>query len=173
MSIQDFLNDFLPYDQQIFSIDLYDKYKIWCLEFNQRPIVKVNFCKFLINKGYEQKKIQINKIRKNGFDFSKNIKVYLPDKTSFFHHIALYDKENNKVIHDIYNSTVESVEWKLFKYNNKITHDFIGLHCSFDKSTKCIKILNDTKTFDILTDTFKNIISLCDPNYTSRFNFCN
>ena len=173
MSVEDFLDDFLPYNQQIFSIDLFDKYKIWCIELKHKPIVKVNFCKFLINKGYEQKKIQMDKIRKNGFDFSNNTKVYIPDDTSFFHHIALYDKQNNKVIYDIYNSKIESVEWRIFKHNNKITHDFYGLHCSLDTAIKCVRILNDTDSFNILTDTVKDIISLCDPNYTSKFNFCN
>lgn len=173
MSVQEFLDNFLPYNQQIFSKDLFDKYKIWCLEFKHQPIVKVNFCKFLINKGYEQKRMQIDKVRKNGFDFSKNTKVYIQDDTSLLHHIALYDKENNKVIYDIYNSKIESVEWRLFTHNNKITHDFYRLHCSLDTAIKCIKILNDTKSFDILTDIIKNIISLCDPNYISRFNCCN
>ena len=173
MSVQKFLDYFLPYNEQIFSKELFDKYKIWCLEFKHRPIVKVNFCKFLINKGYEQKKIQIDKIRRNGFDFSKNAKVYIPDSNSFLHYFALYNKENNEVIHDIYHSKIESVEWKLFNYNNKITHDFYKIYCSLETAIKVVKVLNDTNSFDILNDIIKNILSLIDPNYTARFNFCN
>ena len=192
MSVQEFLDDFLPYNQQIFSDNLFDKYKSWCLEFKHKPInTKLYFIKSLIDKGYEQKKIQMDKIRKNGFDLSKNTKVYLPDDTSLLHHIALYDKQTNIVIHDIYlslydkindeesvstelyNSKIETVEWRLFNHNNKITHDFYRMHCPLNTAIKCVKILNDTKSFDIIPDIIPNIISLCDPNYTSRFNFCN
>ena len=172
MSIQEFLDYFLPYNERIFSKDLFDKYKNWCLEFKHRPIIKVNFCKFLRNEGYEEKRIKIDKIRKNGFDFSKNIKVF-PDNTLDLHYIALYDIQTNKVIHDIYNSKIESVEWRFFKHNKKVTHDFYGLHCTLDRATKCVKILNDTKCFDISTDIVTNIISVCCSNFLVRFNFCN
>ena len=192
MSVQEFLDNFLPHNYRIFSDDLFDKYKSWCLEFKHSPInTKLYFIKSVCNKGFKQKKMQIDNRRKNGFDFSNNTKIYLPDDTSLLHHIALYDKQTNIVIHDIYrelydkinnqesvstelyNSKIETVEWRLFNHNNKITHDFYGMHCPLNTAIKCIKILNDTKTFDILTDTLKDIISLCDPNYTSKFNFCN
>ena len=174
MSVQEFLDNFLPHNYRIFSDDLFDKYKSWCLEFKHKPInTKLYFIKSVRNKGFKQKKIQIDNRRKNGFDFSNNFLVYLPDETSLLHHIALYDKQTNIVIHDIFNSKIQSVEWRLFNHNNKITHDFYGMRCPLNTAIKCVKILNDTKSFDIMPDIIPNIISLFDPNYTSRFNFCN